>query len=145
MSDSLKIRFYFDNSCGWISNSCWDISQHLLFSFYQFVPSGLHSTGPKSRQNKITGLSKANSHYFWKHQVFFSVVRIRNYVVYHPKDNTEAFQITLFNTLFPTMLTSLKYVFNVYLYWHHFGSETLNRIKNSKLLVLLITTIHLNQ
>lgn len=59
LSESLKIRLYFDNSCGWISNSCQDIYWHLLFSSYRYVPSGLHSTGLKSRMNNITRPSKA--------------------------------------------------------------------------------------
>lgn len=61
LSESLKIRLYFDNSCGWVSNSCQDIYWHLLFSSYRFVPSGSNSTGLKSRLNNITGPSKAIS------------------------------------------------------------------------------------
>lgn len=64
LSESLKIRLYFDNSCGWISNSCQDIYWHLLFSSYQFVSSGLHSTGLKLRPNNITGPSNAISRCF---------------------------------------------------------------------------------
>lgn len=71
LSKSWNIRLYFDNPCGWISNSCQGTYQHLLFSFYQFVPSGLHSTVFKSRLNKITGHSEAISHYFLKHRAFF--------------------------------------------------------------------------
>lgn len=54
---------------------------------------------PNQDRTKSQDLQKQFHVIFGSTEYSFSVVRVRNYVVYHPVDNSEAFQIKLFNTL----------------------------------------------